>query len=110
MNKMLSFIGILAWNSVISSPLIAQGTVSLTNLVGTVAELILYQEKLVPAGWLAQLEFSDGTRIGEPASFILNGIFSGGVRTVPGHSGGEEIMLQVSFFSNETEEQFVNLR
>ena len=108
MTKSSYFCGVLAWISVISSPLIAQGTVSLTNFVGSAAELILYQERLVPAGWLAQLQFSDGTKIGEPASFILNGIFSGGVRTVPGRSGGEEVVLQVLFFSNETDERFVS--
>ena len=51
------------------------------------------------ADFTAQLQFADGTNIGDPAPFLGPGVFLGGIRTVPGVAGGETTSLRV-FVSN----------
>lgn len=76
-----------------------QGTVNFANIGEGVNAPITYGGIYLGAGFTAQLQFPDGTNIGDPAPFLANGLFSGGSRTVPGIAGGETATLQI-FISN----------
>lgn len=74
----------------------AQGTVSFSNIGSPVSG----PDGLLGAGFTAQLQNADtGANIGDPANFLVNGLFAGGTRTVPGVAGGAVANLQV-FASN----------
>ena len=79
---------------------LAQGTVAFANAGhGMISPLVNDDEALFGSGWYVQLQFANGTNIGEPAPIIGNGLFSDGVRVVPGVPGGQTVDLQLFVYN-----------
>lgn len=72
----------------------AQGTINFANAGGGVHAPVSGPDRLLGAGFFAQLQLADGTDVGEPP-FLANGLFSGGVRTIEGVEAGLAVELQV---------------
>lgn len=73
----------------------AQGTVNFANIGNGVNAPVAGPNGLLGEGWSAQLSFSEGEKIGEPAPFLANGLFSGGVREIPDFAQGQQVDLVV---------------
>lgn len=77
----------------------AQGTVNFANIGGGVNIPISGPNGLLNADYSAQLQLEDGTNVGAPAPFLVNGLFSGGPRTIKGVPGGSVAILKVHFYN-----------
>ncbi len=81
----------------------AQGEVNMSN-VGAIYAPISVNGRLAGPDFVAQLQTPDGQNIGEPAPFLVAGLFSGGTRKVEGKPPGTLATFRVAVLAKGSDE------